>query len=363
MRRFSLPRPWVGPALVAFAFFVLLAVRAGAGDGFRYVRVIQAGDRYARPGVLLPGQSPVHGTGYDGQFAFYIGGDPFLRNSDTARSLDNSLRYRRILYPLLAWLLSAGQRTLLPYVLMAINVAASTVSVGLAAWAAHRRGRSPWFALVLPAFAGVWVPVLSDLTEPTQLAFLAAGALTGSAALTLLAALAKETAGVALAVEAARAAVARNWPRLARFAAAAVLLAAWSLFVQRAIVGPHENTLGGHLLDPPGAPFLVLVRSAGEPVRLVLTAAAVAVCLAAVLRLVWHRDSAAWWGAGYAVLALAAGDDTWRDPVAFYRVMAGAVLLLFLSWAVHGDRIARWALIASAVTGLFALVPVLLLSR
>lgn len=48
-------------------------------------------------------------TGYDGQFYRFIAHDPFLR-TDIRNYLDDArLRYRRILVPLLAWMLAAGQ--------------------------------------------------------------------------------------------------------------------------------------------------------------------------------------------------------------------------------------------------------------
>jgi hypothetical protein len=345
---------------VALAFFTLIGLRAGLGDGLQFRSAIHAGEAFARPGLLLPGMRPQRGAGYDGQFSFYIAQDPFLRRPETAASLDNSLRYRRILYPLLAWLLSAGQRLLLPYVLVLINVVAATGLVALAAHAAARAGRTPWAALWPAAFAGVWLPVLSDLTEPLQLVLLAGGFVAGSAGLTLLAALAKETSGVALATEAVRGALVRDWLRVLRYSAGAGVLAAWAIFVQLMVRGPRENTLGGHLLDPPGAPALAIVDGLRQNAVLpALAIVAVAICLAAIARLWRCRDAPAVAAAAYAGITLAAGSDTWRSPEAYFRVMAGVVVLVFLSWCIQGDRLGRYALWLSAATVLLA--PPLLL--
>jgi hypothetical protein len=325
------------PTLVALAFFLLLAVRAGAGDGFRFFHAIQVGETFARPALLLPGQAPQKGVGYDGQFYFFIGQDPFLRNRQIAPALDNSLRYRRILYPFLAWALSLGHRAWLPYSLIAVNVLACTATIAAGALAALRAGRTPWLALVIAIYPGLWIPLLLDLTEPLQLALLAWGMLLSSAGLLFLSALAKETTAVVIGVEFLREVARRRWASSGRHLLAGALLVAWSLFVWKTVPA-HESTLGGHLLDPPGAPFIVLARFLREPVQAIFEATAVLICLLSIARLSWARDAAAWSAAAYALVGLAAGVDTWADPAAYFRVIAGSIVLVFLSWVRAGDR-------------------------
>jgi hypothetical protein len=352
-----LPRRWWPAALAGLAFFSALGLRAAAADGFRAEGPIQPGSLYARPAVLLPGQQVRPGTGYDGQFYFYLAQDPFLTRPATAASLDNTFRVRRILYPLLAWALSLGQRAALPWVLLALNVASASATTALAGWAAARRGRSAWWALLLAAYAGMWIPVLLDLTEPLQLALLAAGMLAGSAPLLFLAALAKDTAGVALATEAVRAALARRWRQMLLHAGLAAAYVAWAIFVFLAVKGTVFNDLGAHFLDPPGAPFRLLLTQG--PAHALVLAPAILVCLLALGRPLVARDGAAWAAAAYALLALGAGNDTWLDPAAFYRVTAGALLLTFLSWCVRGDRWGMAALLVGAFSGALALPAVL----
>jgi uncharacterized membrane protein len=193
-----------------------------------------------------------------------------------------------------------------------------------------------------------------------QLALLAAGVVLGSAGVTLLAGLAKESAGVVLVSEVLRRGRRRDWAGTLRYGLAAAGLAGWSAFVLLAVRGARESTLGGHLLDPPGAPFLTLAQSlTGNPGLFVLTLPAVTICVLTVVRLIRARDAAAWGAAAYALLALAAGSDTWRSAEASYRVMAGAYLLLFLSWCVRGDRMGMYPLLLGAAT--VALAPFLLL--
>ena len=349
-------RSALAPTLVALALFTALAARAGVGDGFRFFGPIEAGSRYLKPVVLLPGQ-PVHpGNGYDGQFSFVLAQDPFLRNPATAASLDNTFRVRRILYPLLAWALALGQRALVPYALVAINVAAGTALAAILALAAARAGRSPWWALAIVVYPGVWIPVLLDLTEPLQLALLAAGMVTTSAPLLFAAALAKETAGVALVTEAARSAVRRTWRAAGLNAGMAAAYLAWALFIYLTVKGTAFNDLGAHFLDPPGAPFRLLAKGGLNAIVLL---PALLVALLALVRPLRFRDSAAWAGAAYALLVLGAGNDTWLDPAAYFRVSAGALVLTYLSWVRSADRLGLGALAAGLLAAALSLPAVL----
>ena len=349
-------RSALAPAAVVLLFLAALAARAGAADGFRFLAPVEAGDAYARPGVMVPGERVLHGNGYDGQFSFALAQDPFLRRPDTAASLDNTFRVRRLLYPLLAWTLALGQRGAVAYTLVAINVVAGAALAWLLALAAVRAGRSPWWAVAAAAYPGVWIPVLIDTTEPLQLALLAAGMLADSALLLFLATLAKETAGVALATQAVRAALARDWRRAAAPGGLAALFIAWALFVFVAVRGTVFNTLGAHFLDPPGAPFLALGRGAAALVMV----PALAATLLALARPLRFRDAAAWAGAAYALLVLMAGFDTWTDPAAYFRVSAGAIVLAYLSWVRTGDRLGLAMLAAGLAGTAVSLVPLVL---
>ena len=248
----------------------------------------------------------------------------------------------------------------MPYALVAINIASGAALVALCAWFAARNRRSPWSALVLAVFSGTWISIFLDLTEPLHLLLLAAGIAAGSAGLVLLSALAKETAAAALVSEGVRGLATWDLKRAARFGAALAVLAAWSLFVLVALKGPHESTLGGHFLSPPGAPFILAAKDLrSAPAGLVLLVPGILICLAAVFRVAYARDAAAWASAAYALVCLGAGTDTWIDPTAYFRVEAGALVLLFLSWCVRGDRLGRWTLVLAAATGLVSLLPVL----
>ena len=112
------------------------------------------------------------GEGYDGQSSYYIALDP----AEAPHYLDNPpYRYGRILYPITARVLAAGQAEAIPYSLLAINVLAIVgATLALAAWLS-RRDISPWFALVYGLFPGLLLALQRDLTEPLAYALVAVG--------------------------------------------------------------------------------------------------------------------------------------------------------------------------------------------
>jgi hypothetical protein len=114
------------------------------------------------PAIDADAPDATSAAGYDGQFFLYIAQDPLHAKSYTDGA---AYRYGRILYPLLARGLALGRQGPIPFMLVAINVAA--VALGTFALGAllRRRGRSPWWALVFALYPGVIVAVERDLSE------------------------------------------------------------------------------------------------------------------------------------------------------------------------------------------------------
>jgi hypothetical protein len=113
--------------------------------------------------------------GYDGQFAYYIASDPVEAPSQID---EPAYRYQRILYPFLAWLLSfGGQETLLPWVMLLINILAIGISIGLLASSLANTGVAPWHALVVLFSAGLLISLRADLNEPLAILGALAGML------------------------------------------------------------------------------------------------------------------------------------------------------------------------------------------
>jgi len=117
--------------------------------------------------------------GYDGQQFLSIALDPWLSHPDTIAALDQpSYRYRRILYPLLGHILGLGQTHWIPYALVALNVVAIAILIGITSlyYRSHRQPvvKALW-GLAIP---GVWM-VLSLATADLLASCLALAALYG----------------------------------------------------------------------------------------------------------------------------------------------------------------------------------------
>lgn len=108
-------------------------------------------------------------NGYDGQFAYYIATEGF----NATPKLDNppAFRYQRILYPLLSAVLAFGQRDLIPWTMILINVVAHGVAAGALSYLLRLRTRaSGWWALVPAVWVGSLLSVTLDLNEPLAMA-------------------------------------------------------------------------------------------------------------------------------------------------------------------------------------------------
>lgn len=109
----------------------------------------------------------VDNSGYDGRFSYYMALDPL----GAMPLMDHAaFRYQRIIYPLTIWLLSlGGNATLLPWVMMLVNVVAISITTGLLADLLVQHGRPAWIALAYPFFIGTLVTLRGNLTEPLAL--------------------------------------------------------------------------------------------------------------------------------------------------------------------------------------------------
>lgn len=96
--------------------------------------------------------------GYDGQQFLSLALDPGLQNPDTLTALDHpSYRYRRILYPVLGYLLGLGNATLIPYALVALNAIAILLLVGIISHYFKCHSPSPGQPLFVLCIPGVWM--------------------------------------------------------------------------------------------------------------------------------------------------------------------------------------------------------------
>lgn len=112
-------------------------------------------------------------TGYDGQFVYFIARD----GADAIPYIDGpTLRYQRILMPVLARVLALGNADIVPWALLGINLVAHSTGAALIAYLLAGFGVSAWWALIYSVWIGNLFAIRFDLTEPLCFA-LALGAI------------------------------------------------------------------------------------------------------------------------------------------------------------------------------------------
>ncbi|WP_424097976.1 AZOBR_p60025 family cell surface glycopolymer formation protein [Moorena producens] len=96
--------------------------------------------------------------GYDGQQFLSIALDPWLENSGTIEAITPpQYRYRRILYPLLGYLLGFGNPQLIPYAMVGINCLAIILIVFVSSLYFKRYSGKNWHSLLVLSIPGIWM--------------------------------------------------------------------------------------------------------------------------------------------------------------------------------------------------------------
>ena len=221
----------------------------------------------------LPHSMPVAKTyGYDGQFFYRLALNP-LNFDHTAYgiTMDRPYRYMRIGYPVLTWLVSAGQHSLVPVMLVAVNIAAVGALGYLGAIFALQGGRHALAGLLFPAYFGLLTSLSRDTAEPLAAVVLLAGLLAVrrrrpvlAAMLLAFGALTRETVMVAVAALAVMRVlgILRGRARPGRqdlaWTIPAAAFAAWQLVVWAAIGSVPLLADGGRNA---GTPFIAPVHA------------------------------------------------------------------------------------------------------
>jgi hypothetical protein len=127
---------------------------------------------------LPPNLATQPDLGYDGQFYYRLALNPAdLANTAYGITVDTPYRFIRDGYPLLAWLLSAGQHALVPLTLIVVNVAA-IAAIGVAGGVLARdSGRHAFWGLLLAGYFGLVTTLSRDTAEAVGAAFLLWGLL------------------------------------------------------------------------------------------------------------------------------------------------------------------------------------------
>ena len=126
----------------------------GNPTGFTLASDIIVDEAEAPPNLIIRDDH----SGFDGMGFYRLALDPFTRERiEFGILMDHpAFRYQRILYPLLAWSVSGGDRVGAAWALIGINVAGLAAIAWLGVALAQRAGRAGWWGLLFaanPAFA------------------------------------------------------------------------------------------------------------------------------------------------------------------------------------------------------------------
>ena len=139
---------------------------------------IMAGHVYTHRAQLPRGLPLVPSAGYDGQFYYRLALDPAnWHHTAFGITMDQSYRYTRIGYPILAWIFSLGQHQLVPVVLVVLNLLMVAAMAMLGAVFARQAGRHALWGLAFAAYFGLVISVGRDTAEPLAEACMLGGLL------------------------------------------------------------------------------------------------------------------------------------------------------------------------------------------
>ena len=139
---------------------------------------IMAGHTYTHRAKLPHGLLLVPSAGYDGQFYYRLALDPANWNHTAfGITMDQSYRYTRVGYPILAWIFSLGQHQLVPVVLVVLNLFAVAAMAMLGGMFARDAGRHALWGLAFVAYFGLVISVGRDTAEPVAEACMLGGLL------------------------------------------------------------------------------------------------------------------------------------------------------------------------------------------
>jgi len=234
-------RPAVAALIATLAAVAFTLVRWQTWAHGHISRFILVGRHFATPSQLPPGMPVAKTYGYDGQFFYRLALNPLnFHHTAYGITMDRPYRYMRIGYPVLTWVVSAGQHFLVPVTLVALNIAAIGALGYLGALFARQGGRHALAGLLIPGYFGLLTSLSRDTAEPLAAVCLLAGLLAVrsrrpvlAAALLTFGALTRETVMVAVAAIAILRVIGmlRGREDLA-WAVPAVAFAAWQVVVK-----------------------------------------------------------------------------------------------------------------------------------
>jgi hypothetical protein len=172
----SMSRPLLlFPIIVVLAFAAALTPKF-VKNGFDPSVFIMASENHVDSSRTIAPIIIQKGDGYDGQFYYRFALAPFdVSQPGYGITLDDPpWRMQRILYPVLAWLVSAGQPRFTAWAMLLVNLL-GLGAIGYFAIRLSRRFQSaPITPLLVVLWPGFWIALNRDTTEIVAVAFLLA---------------------------------------------------------------------------------------------------------------------------------------------------------------------------------------------
>jgi hypothetical protein len=161
-------------AVATSAIAVIATISAQSGSVTTLVRIAYDDPIAPLASEIDPGFRFVEPGGhYDGSFFYAVAIDP-LATGEAHELIDrNAYRYGHPGYGWAAWVLSAGQPSLVPFALVVLGLVGVGVAAACGSLLAARFGWSPWWGGLLIAFSpGLIFSVTADTSEPIALALM-----------------------------------------------------------------------------------------------------------------------------------------------------------------------------------------------
>ena len=209
--------------------------------------------------VVLAGK-----RGNDGQQYLALALDPWQADPGTSQALDNPIyRGKRLLYPLLAWVLGFGQPGLIAWALAGLNVLAIGSAAALVALWAQKQQRSPQWGFAVLLLPGYWVTLSVDTADLLSTVGLLAVAVLwsterrGLTAFVLVASLlSRETAILVWATTCLTALLQRRWTWLIPLACVPAPLLVWTQVLNNRFALTRDGLLASLHFGWPGGGFI-----------------------------------------------------------------------------------------------------------
>ena len=347
-------RPVLVLLLVCLSYLFIIQVYAVRFNG-NLTGFACFGDYFPAPEVVNEKTFVLKNSdGYDGQFFFLMAHDPFMTGPVSEYLDAPGYRYQRILYPWLVALLALGQRELIPFTLLAVNVAAVLLGCVFVMLLARKYGASPWVGLAYGFLCGLQLGVLRDLAEPLALGLVVGGVyfFVGKKPLkTALflagAVLAKELMLLITGALAFQALFLDRDRRMFAWLCLSVLpLALWGAVIYL-VLGEVAYVAGGKNIGPPLAALWVYLVDLVTGVKnwrdtiygLVFLAVTLWTMVLAAREILRRRDALSLPFLIWAVFPLFLTSKVWVEPWSYGRVIAALSVFLVLNFVKTRDRL------------------------